>query len=57
LGVFEDNDPTKRMLALINLNCDLAEYWEYFGRGFFPIDMSNDAFKMGVNYIVYGLSH
>ena len=57
LGVFEDNDPTKRMLALINLNCDLAEYWEWSGEGFFPIDMSNDAFKMGVNYIIYGLSH
>ncbi len=57
LGVFEDNDPAKRMLALINLNCDLAEYWEWSGQGFFPIDSSNDAFKMGVNYIIYGLTH
>jgi hypothetical protein len=57
LAVFEDNDPTKRMLALVNLNCDLAEYWEWSGRGFFPIDLSNDAFKMGVNYIIYGLTH
>jgi hypothetical protein len=57
LAVFEDNDPAKRMLALINLNCDLAEYWEYSGQGFFPLDMSNDAFKMGVNYIIYGLTH
>ncbi|MEX2281858.1 MAG: DUF4159 domain-containing protein [Gemmatimonadota bacterium] len=57
LGVFEDNDPAKRMLALINLNCDLAEYWEWSGQGFFPIDSSNDAFKMGVNYIFYGLTH
>ena len=56
-GVFEDNDPTKRMLAMVNFNSDLAEYWEWSGRGFFPIDDSNDAYKLGVNYIVYGLNH
>jgi hypothetical protein len=56
-GFFEDNDPTKRMLALVNYNSDLAEYWEYLGRGFLAIDPTNDAFRLGVNYIIYGLTH
>jgi hypothetical protein len=56
-GIFEDNDPGKRMLALVNYNSDLAEYWEYLGQGFLAIDPTNDAFRLGVNYIIYGLTH
>lgn len=56
-AVFENNDPTRRMLALANHNSDIAEYWEWSGRGLFPFDMTNDAYKYGVNYFIYGLSH
>jgi hypothetical protein len=56
-GVFGDNDPTGRMLAMVNYNADLAEYWEWSGSGFFAIEPTNDAYKMGVNYILYGLTH
>ena len=56
-GMFEDNDPTKRMMVLVNLNNDIAEYWEYSDYGYYPIDLSNEAYKLGVNYIVYALTH
>jgi hypothetical protein len=56
-ALFEDNDPKKRMMALVNYNSDLAEYWELSDRGFFPVDVSNEAYKLGVNYIYYALSH
>ena len=56
-GIFEDNDPRARMIAIINHNNDLAEYWEWSGSGFFPIDDSNEAYKLGVNYVIYGLTH
>lgn len=55
-GIFEDNTPSGRMLALVNYNADLAEYWEYAARGFFPVDPTNDAFRLGVNYLVYALT-
>jgi hypothetical protein len=57
LGIFEDNDPTKRLMVMLNLNNDLAEYWEYAGTGYFPMDLTNDAWRLGVNYIIYGLTH
>jgi hypothetical protein len=57
LGLFEGNDPQGRMLAIINHNNDLAEYWEFSGTGFFPVDLTNDAYKLGVNYIVYAMTH
>lgn len=56
-GVFENNDPTQRMMAMVNHNSDLAEYWEWSGRGFFAIDPTNDAYKLGINYVMYGLTH
>ena len=56
-GIFEDNDPKKRMMAVINYNFDVSEYWEFSDTGLFPIDLSNTAYKLGVNYVVYALSH
>lgn len=57
LGVYEDNDPTKRLMVMINANNDIAEYWEFSDQGYYPIDLSNEAYKLGVNYVVYGLTH
>ena len=55
-AIFEDNDPRKRMLALANRDNDLSEYWEFSGEGFYPVDLTNEAYKLGINYLVYALS-
>ena len=56
-GIFEDNDPKKRLLAIANYNGDIGEFWEWSDTGFAPIDLSNEAYKVGVNYMIYGLTH
>ncbi len=56
-GLFEDNDPTRRLMAIVNYNTNLAEYWQMAGTGFFPIDASNTGFMLGVNYMLYGMTH
>jgi hypothetical protein len=56
-GLFEDNDPNGRMMAIANYNTNLAEYWQVADAGFFPIESANNAFKLGINYVVYGLTH
>ena len=56
-GVFENNDPAGRMMALVNYNSDIAEYWEWSGQGLFPVDTTNDAYKLGINYMIYALTH
>ena len=33
------------------------DFWEFSATGFRPIDESNEAYKLGVNYIIYGLTH
>ena len=56
-GIFEDNDRRKRLMAIINYNTDVSQYWEWSGRGFRPFDQTNEAYKLGVNYLIYGLTH
>lgn len=56
-GFFEDNDPKKRLMVIANYNNDVGEYWEWSGTGWVPIDISNEAFKFGVNYVIYGMTH
>ena len=56
-GIFEDNDPDKRLMVVANFDNDVPEYWEWSGQGLFPFDASNDAYKLGVNYLIYGLTH
>jgi hypothetical protein len=56
-ALFEQDNPNGRMLALANHNNDLAEYWEWSDRGFFGIDPTNQAYMMGVNYVIYSLTH
>ena len=57
LGLFEDNDPTKRLMLIANHNTDISDFWEFSATGFRPIDESNEAYKLGVNYIMYGVTH
>jgi len=56
LGLFEENDPNGRLLAMLNYNNDMAEYWEYSDQGYYPIDLANEAYKFGVNYVVYAMT-
>ncbi len=56
-GIFEENDRSKRLLVVAANDMDLGEFWEFSDRGFFPVDMSNEAYKVGVNYIVYAMTH
>ena len=55
-GVFEDNDPAKRLMMIINYNNDIGDYWEWSDSGYLPIDLSNQAYKFGVNYIMYAMT-
>jgi len=57
LGLFEDNDPSKRLQMIVNYNTDISQYWEWSGQGLRPVDDTNEAYKLGVNYIIYGLTH
>ena len=53
-GMFDEQG---RLLAVANYNNDIGDYWEWADESFTPVSLSNEAFKFGVNYIIYGLTH
>jgi len=57
LGIFEDNDPNKRLMVIANYNNDVGDAWQWSDQGFLPIDLTNEAYKLGVNYVMYALTH
>jgi hypothetical protein len=56
-GLFENNDPNGRLIVVANHNNDIGEAWEFSMTGWVPIDISNESFKFGVNYIMYAMTH
>jgi hypothetical protein len=57
MGIYENNDPRKRLMMILNVNADVGEGWQWAGSGFVAVDVSNEGFKLGVNYLVYSLTH
>ena len=56
-AIYEDNDPKKRMIAMINFNTDVSDFWEFSGTGMSIVAEDNEAYKLGVNYMIYALTH
>jgi hypothetical protein len=56
-GIFEDNDPSRRLLVVATFDSDVPQHLERSSRGPFPFDASIEAYKLGVNSMIYGLSH
>lgn len=56
-ALFENNDPKKRMIAMVNFNTDVSNFWEFSGTGMKLVADDNEAYKLGVNYLVYALTH
>jgi Domain of unknown function (DUF4159) len=56
-GLFEDNDPARRLQMIVNYNTDVSQFWEWSGTGLRPTSDTNEAYKLGVNYVIYGLTH
>jgi Domain of unknown function (DUF4159) len=53
-GVFDDNG---RLMILITYNADLGDAWEWMDDPDYPSKFTTYAYRMGVNSIVYAMSH
>ena len=56
-GIHRDNDPEQPLIVIINYNMDIGDYMAHSARGYYPVGPTNEAFKFGVNYLIYGLTH
>jgi len=53
-GMSDDNG---RLMMVVDYNNDISDYWEWSDNPIVPIETSNEAYKYGVNYIMYALTH
>ena len=51
------SDEKGRLQVVANFNNDIGDYWEWSDQSLVPIQLSNEAYKFGINYIVYALTH
>ena len=56
-GIYEHNDRTRRLMCVINFNTDVSNFWEFAAQGLRPVEDTNEAYKLGVNYVIYGITH
>jgi hypothetical protein len=54
LGMSDDHG---RLMMVVDYNNDLSEYWEWSDNPYVPIEHTNEAYKYGVNYVIYALTH
>jgi len=53
-GIF---DADGRLLVLINWNTDLGDAWEWADDEGYPLRYSSYAYKLGINIVIYAMSH
>ena len=53
-GIFANDG---RLMVLINWNTDLGDAWEWAEQPDYPLEFSTYAFEMGVNMILYSMTH
>ena len=50
-------DDDGRVMMVANYNTDLGDGWEHTFLAEYPTHYTNEAYKIGVNYLIYALSH
>lgn len=50
-------DKDGRMMVMINWNTDLGDAWEWADNPYYPLHFSTYAFQMGVNFVIYAMTH
>lgn len=53
-GILDDDG---RVMLVANFNTDLGDGWEHTFYEPYPTRYVNEAYKLGINYIIYSLSH
>jgi hypothetical protein len=50
-------DNRKRMVVAVNFNTDVGDAWEYADAPEYPEEMTALAYRYGLNYIIYSITH
>jgi hypothetical protein len=54
MGVYDDK---QRLMVMISFNSDIGDAWEWADGPQYPEKMAGEAIRIGVNYVVYAMTH
>jgi hypothetical protein len=54
LGIYDDH---QRLVVGINYNIDMGDAWEHADDPAYPAPMTGQAYRLGVNYVIYAMTH
>lgn len=50
-------DASGRWIVAINYNMDMGDSWEHADDPYYPVDMTSLGYQLGMNYIIYAMTH
>lgn len=53
-GIYDDRG---RLMVAINFNMDMGDAWEHADDPYYPVPMTALAYRLGVNYVIYAMTH
>ncbi len=53
-GIYDAND---RLMVAINFNMDMGDAWEHADDPVYPLAMTTLAYRFGINYLIYAMTH
>jgi hypothetical protein len=53
-GIYDDDG---RLMVAINHNIDMGDAWEHADDAHYPAPMTATAYRFGVNYVIYAMTH
>jgi hypothetical protein len=53
-AIYDDHG---RIMVAMNFNMDMGDAWEHADDPYYPVPMTALAYKFGVNYIIYAMTH
>ena len=51
------SDEHGNLQVIANYNNDIGDFWKYLDHGDKPLKDSSQAIRLGINYIVYAMTH
>jgi hypothetical protein len=51
------SDDRNRVLVAVNYNTDIGDAWEFADVPYYPAEMTLLAYRYGINYIIYSMTH
>jgi hypothetical protein len=53
-GIYDDHG---RLIVAMNFNMDMGDSWEHADDPYYPANMTGQAYRLGVNYVIYAMTH